>query len=337
MRTFSMTSKTSKASRHHRSRLILLAGALVFGVAVGGVSVSGAATAVDAAGGGVAAHHTLALASTAASTGSSSTGSSSTQPDPPFDAGFIISDDSFFNFQAMTELGVQKFLDSAACVPADDSPCLADYQQRTRTIAASTGRCERYSGRFSESAASIIWRVSQACGISPQVLLVLVQKEQSLVTHPSAFGYQRATGYACPDTAKCNAKYFGFFNQVYQAAWQFREYTLHPSEWRYRVGRVAIQYHPTITCGSRVVNIVNQATANLYNYTPYQPNADTLAHPRGPAGQCSSYGNLNFSRLFNQWFGSPTAVTFTGWVPACLNFVGGTDCPTVTRFPGVRS
>jgi hypothetical protein len=337
MRTLSMTTKTPKASRHQRSRLVLVAGALVFGVAVGGVSGSGAATAVDATSAGVPARDASSVAGMAAGTGSSSTGSAGTQTDPPFDAGFIISDDSFFNFHAMTERGVQEFLDSTACVPADDSPCLADYQQQTRTIAASTGRCSRYSGRLAESAASIIWRVSQACGISPQVLLVLVQKEQSLVTHPSASGYQRATGYACPDTAKCNAKYFGFFNQMYQAAWQFREYTLHPSEWRYRVGRVAIQFHPTVVCGSRVVNIVNQATANLYNYTPYQPNAETLAHPRGPAGGCSSYGNLNFSRLFNQWFGSPTAVTFTGWVPACLNFAAGKDCPTVTRFPGVRS
>lgn len=253
-----------------------------------------------------------------------------------FEPALIISDDNFYNFQSMTRAGVQDFLNNQTCVPRDDSPCLANYQQATRTVPRSAGHCERYAGRLAESAASIIWRVAQACKVSPRVLLVLVQKEQSLITHPSASGYERATGYGCPDTAPCNARYFGFFNQVYKAAWQFREYTLHPDEWRYTIGRVAIQFSPTLACGSRVVDIANQATANLYNYTPYQPNAATIAHPKGPSDACSAYGNLNFFTLFDQWFGSPTSVTFANWFPPCLNFVGGADCPVPKPFLGLR-
>lgn len=248
--------------------------------------------------------------------------------DPPFTPGLIISDDSFYNFQSMSAQDIQMFLEARTCMPKDASPCLADYATDSRSIPEQgPGHCAAITGRRDEAASSIIERVARACRINPQVLLVLLQKEQSLLTAPSASGYSKATGYACPDTAACDKKYLGFFNQVYRAAWQFREYTLHPDEWRYRIGRVPIQYHPNESCGSTAVHIRNQATANLYNYTPYQPNAQTLAHPKGPAGPCSTFGNLNFSRIFNSWFGSPLTVRFPDWLPACLNFVGGHDCP----------
>jgi hypothetical protein len=254
-----------------------------------------------------------------------------------FRAGEIISDDNFFNYQSMTEAGVREFLDSVTCVPRDDSPCLADYTQRTSTRAASAGHCARYQGGSKQSGAEIIWRVSQACKVSPRVLLILVQKEQSLLTHPSASGYQKATGYGCPDTAACNTRYYGFFNQVYDAAWQFREYTLHPDEFRYRVGRHRVAYSPDAACGSRVVDIRNQATADLYNYTPYQPDDQTLTHPDGPAGSCSAYGNLNFERLYERWFGDPRSTTFPGWYPRCLDFADGRDCPTAERLGVIPS
>ncbi|NEN07419.1 hypothetical protein G3T36_16285 [Diaminobutyricibacter tongyongensis] len=253
--------------------------------------------------------------------------------DPPFHPGLIISDDTFYNYQSMSARDIQAFLEARTCKPKDTSPCLADYSADSRSIPdQGAGHCDAITGRRNEAASSIIERVAVACGINPQVLLVLLQKEQSLLTAPSASGYAKATGYACPDTAACDKKYLGFFNQVYRAAWQFREYTLHPGEWHYRIGRVPVQYHPDAACGSSTVHIADQATANLYNYTPYQPNAETLAHPKGPAGSCSTFGNLNFSRIFNQWFGSPLTVRFPGILPACLNFVGGQDCPSDQPF-----
>lgn len=255
-----------------------------------------------------------------------------------FDPGDIVSDDSFFNYQAMSAHDVQQFLEKHTCTPRDGAPCLADYRQNTSDrAAAGDGHCTAYTGARNERASAIIVKVAQACRINPATLLVLLQKEQSLVTRPSPAGYQKATGYACPDSADCNTKYLGFFNQVYKAAWQFRQYTQHPSDWRYHVGTVAVQYHPNTACGSSDVTIADQATANLYNYTPYQPNAETLANPGGPAGACSAYGNLNFSRIWQQWFGSPLAVTFPDWLPVCLNYVGGQGCAPLTvplRPPG---
>ena len=61
-----------------------------------------------------------------------------------------------------------------------------------------------------------------------------------------------------------------------------------------------MQYNPNAGCGGTVVNIRNLATSALYRYTPYQPNAATLA---GGSDGCSAYGNLNFYRYFEDWFG----------------------------------
>ena len=248
------------------------------------------------------------------------------EPATPFYPGYIISDDSFFNPDAMSARAIQGFLEERECHPTGGVPCLADFRMDTPAQPASRDRCSALPARKKEAASSIIARVAQACTISPRVLLVLLQKEQSLLTAPTPSGYQRATGYACPDTADCDARYFGFFNQVYRAAWQFREYSVHPGDWRYKIGTNRIQYHPDAACGAGTVTILNQATANLYNYTPYQPDAVTLQQPKGPGDRCSAYGNLNFSRLYSAWFGSPLAVRYTGFVDGCLIYTGGFGC-----------
>jgi hypothetical protein len=270
-------------------------------------------------------------AASASSAGSSATSASPALAVPAatqrgFDPGDIISDDSFYNPDAMTAGQVQRFLEQRDCTPVDASPCLADFRMDVPHTAASPGRCAAIPAGKAERASSIIVGIAKACTISPRVLLVLLQKEQSLLTAPSASGYQKATGYACPDTSACDSRYFGFFNQVYRAARQFREYTAHPGDWRYRIGANAIQYHPDVSCGASRVVIADQATANLYNYTPYQPNTQTLAHPGGPAGPCSAYGNLNFWRLYDRWFGDPRAVRYPGFVLPCLIYTGGYGC-----------
>ncbi|MET0974359.1 MAG: hypothetical protein ABWX82_01655 [Leifsonia sp.] len=243
-----------------------------------------------------------------------------------FDPGLIISDYNFFNSEAMTADQVQDFLDAAPCRPRDDSPCLRDYTQDTAfQPAVEPGHCDAYVGGRDESAALIITKVAKACGISPRVLLVLLQKEQSLVTRPNASGYLRATGYGCPDTADCDTEYFGFFNQVYNAAWQFRQYTQHPDR-AFHVGTVPVGFHPDAACGATEVDIRNQATANLYNYTPYQPNAAALEDLKGEGDACSAHGNLNFWLLYSRWFGEPTTTAYPTIFGSCANLEGGQAC-----------
>ncbi|MFD4423047.1 hypothetical protein ACFWN7_16300 [Agromyces sp. NPDC058484] len=227
-----------------------------------------------------------------------------------FDPGDIIADGIFFNSSAMNEAQVQAFLNAQVpnCAAGNGWPCLKDLRTATSSRSSSgTGHCAAYQGEPTETAARVIVKVAQACGINPQVLIVMLQKEQGLVTatSPTERQYRVAMGYACPDTAPCDTQYYGFANQVYMAAWQLRQYTNFPDR-RYKVGAVSIQFHPNTACGSTVVNIVNQATANLYNYTPYQPNAAALANLGGTGDACSSYGNRNFWVHFNNWFGPTT-------------------------------
>ncbi|GEA88657.1 hypothetical protein [Cellulomonas cellasea] len=229
-----------------------------------------------------------------------------------FDPGHIITDAIFFDRNTMSPAAVQTFLTTAgsACVPAaDGTPCLKDYRQST-TSRPADARCAAYTGAGNEAASTIIAKVAVACGINPQVLLVTLQKEQSLVTRRTAGTaavYQKAMGMGCPDTAACDAQYYGFYNQVYSAASQFKKYTNSPNSYTHRPGRtIDVRFHPNAACGSSPVYIQNQATANLYNYTPYQPNAAAIAAGYGTGDACSAYGNRNFWNYFTDWFGSPT-------------------------------
>ncbi|MCS5734894.1 hypothetical protein [Herbiconiux daphne] len=229
-----------------------------------------------------------------------------------FDPGNIISDANFFNGNAMSAGAVQNFLNAQVSSCRAGYTCLKDYKQSTWTRPADA-MCNTYTGAGNESAATIIAKVGQACNVSQSVLIVLLQKEQSLVTDswPSQSQYTSATGFACPDTAPCDAEYSGFYNQVYKAAWQYKRYSNPPGtsaffNW-FPVGKYSnVRYHPNAACGSSPVLIQNQATAGLYYYTPYQPNAVAMSNVYG--GQtdgCSSYGNRNFWRLYTDWFGDP--------------------------------
>ncbi|MEO6200627.1 MAG: hypothetical protein ABIX44_05630 [Cryobacterium sp.] len=243
-----------------------------------------------------------------------------------FDPGLIISDYNFYNNAAMTDGEIQSFLEASPCTPVDSSPCLWEYRESTTFQPdQGDGHCAPYAATRNEPASRIIARVAQACTISPKVLLVMLQKEQSLVTRPSASGYLRATGYGCPDTADCDKRYFGFFNQVYRAAWQFRQYSQEP-ERAYKIGRVNVGFNPDAACGAEPVRIRNQATANLYNYTPYQPNAALLARPGTDGDSCSAFGNLNFWRFYTHWFGPTENQPFPSYLDPCLNLVGGQPC-----------
>ncbi|MGY1747622.1 LGFP repeat-containing protein, partial [Blastococcus sp. SYSU D00695] len=240
-----------------------------------------------------------------------------------FRAGNIISDQLFFDGNAMSAPDVQAFLVSKnpRCVAGSDgTPCLKDYRMDTTTKPADASCRGTYQGAGGETAATIIAKVGQACGISQRVLLVILQKEQGLVTATGsslyARRYREAMGFACPDTAPCNPAYNGFFNQVYSAASRYRYYADNPTRFNHRAGAVnQIRFDVEADCGSSGVFIENQATAGLYNYTPYQPNPAALAAGRGTGDRCSAYGNRNFWIYYTDWFGStqiPGAAEVTG-------------------------
>lgn len=244
-----------------------------------------------------------------------------------WNAGRIISDDTFFKSSSMSSSDIQYFLNSMVpnCDTQGTQPyngttaaaygtsrgypppytCLKDYVENPTTHQNNANGGSVSGGA---SAADIIKFASDTYGISPKVLIVLLQKEQSLVTDswPWTIQYRSATGYGCPDTAPCDAEYYGFYNQVMKAAYQFKRYAQYPGEYRYKAFQSNfIQWNPNAACGGSDVYIHTQSTAGLYNYTPYQPNATALSNIYGGQNDgCSSYGNRNFWRMYSDWFGS---------------------------------
>ena len=188
--------------------------------------------------------------------------------------------------------------------------CLKDFVQ---SVPSRNG--DSYCSSFpamTKTAAELIYIVGQNCGVNPRALIVLLQKEQGLITDdwPWSVQYRSATGYGCPDTAPCDAEYYGFFNQLYNAARQFKRYAALNDEYNYQAYRNNfIQWSPNSSCGGSTVYIENLATSALYNYTPYRPNQAALNAGYGTGDGCSAYGNRNFCLYFNDWFGSTYGYT----------------------------
>ena len=229
---------------------------------------------------------------------------------PSFNAGNIISDYNFYNGWAMTEAEIQAFLNWTVGT-CKNTYCLNVYTMDTETkLASSAWTCNTYLGAVNESAARIIYKAQRACGISAKVILTTLHKENGLLTEtaPLLSELRKAMGMGCPDSSVCDSAYYGFFNQVYSAARQFAWYN-NPSSVRFTKIKVGqsnpILYHPTAACGAPGVVVQNKATAALYYYTPYQPNAAALANMYGTGDACSSYGNRNFSVYYNRYFGDP--------------------------------
>lgn len=257
-----------------------------------------------------------------------------------FQPGRIIDDSVFFNSNTMSVAEIQAFLNSK--VPVCDTwhaagygqnppfTCLKDFHNSIPARAPEAGLCNGITASGATAAETIYW-VAQSCGINPQALIVLLQKEQSLVTDtwPLDVQYRSATGYGCPDTAACDSTYYGFFNQVYMAARQFKKYARDSGTYNNTVGTNSyVLYNPNTACGGSVVYMQNQATAGLYNYTPYQPNASALANLYGTGDSCGAYGNRNFWRTFNDWFGSTLSCTSRKGVNSTL----GVYDPTSSTF-----
>jgi hypothetical protein len=235
-----------------------------------------------------------------------------------FKAGRIIDDTTFGNRSALSVNSIQTFLN--AKVPQCDT-----YGTQPSEFGGGTRRqwaeargyappytCVRDYNENGKSSAQIIYDTAQEFYINPQVLIVLLQKEQGLITDtwPTSVQYRTATGYGCPDTAACDTQYYGFTNQLRWSAKMFRAIMNASPTWYtpYILGNNYIQYSPVQSCGGSNVYIENRATQALYNYTPYQPNQGALDAGYGTA-PCGAYGNRNFYLYFSDWFGSPVGNT----------------------------
>lgn len=251
-----------------------------------------------------------------------------------FDPGFIISDELFYDGAAMTSAQIQAFLDekigtclNGRClnVSSISSPSYPSW------TSPSTGElaCAAVTGG-TMPVSEWIYRVQAACGISAKVILVTLQKEQGLIQGSSArapgdWALMHAMGMACPDTAPCDTAFEGLATQIYTGTEQMKVYKA--ARFGRQPGTQYIQWSPDTSCGGTYVDVHNYATAALYNYTPYQPNAAALANLYGTGDSCSAYGNRNFWVYYNDWFGFPgsTPRSLTNDAPFLLARTGNGD------------
>lgn len=138
-------------------------------------------------------------------------------------------------------------------------------------------------------AVDIIWTAAQEYNLNPKFLLVLLQKEQSLIedNDPTQNQLDWAMGYAVCDSCSKDdpdiQRWKGFGKQVNSAAAQFREGYLADIE---ASGSTQGKYGPGIEVDidGTTVTPVNAATAALYAYTPHLQ------------------GNENFVTIWDRWF-----------------------------------
>jgi hypothetical protein len=259
-----------------------------------------------------------------------------------FAAGEIISDVVMYDTSTMSVAGIQGFLNEKGGTCKSGYTCLATYTQTTSNYTVPTsggydqGVCQPYVGAKNETAATIIYKVAHYCGVNPQAILVILQKEESLVTAtaPTSLTYRKAMGYGCPDTASCSANFYGFFKQVY---WGAR--AMARPVGNYKPGAKSnIHYSTKTSCGTKAVTVVNKATSNLYTYTPYVPNRAALNNLKGAGDSCSSYGNRNFWFYFNSWFGSTVLPqSDIAYVEASYQDLLGNAATTAQQYTGAKT
>jgi hypothetical protein len=190
-----------------------------------------------------------------------------------FNEDSIVSDENFTASQSMTLEQIQSFLESRGKLGSYIDP-------ETKLPAA-----------------FVIYNAAKDYGISPKILLVLLQKEQSLVEDddPDISQYNWATGYSCYN-GTCDDEYKGFSRQVKGAARRFMigywpdlvETGCTFTNWCVGQSRLS-QDKVWITPQ-------NKATAALYTYNPYRGNSIVDGVKIG--------ANYNFWKIWNRWFPS---------------------------------
>ncbi|MFA5359334.1 MAG: hypothetical protein WC349_00015 [Patescibacteria group bacterium] len=207
-----------------------------------------------------------------------------------FDPNNIISDLEILDYTSMDLADIQKFLENKGSYLATYScpDAYGTFRKASEIIYNAAVNNFDCDGAILSDNPTIEERILKCkkITISPKFLLVLLQKEQSLIEGnptPSQRGLDWATGYGCPDSGGCNSRWLGFGKQINSAALQFRDYIDNPQYYTYKAGNT---YTFTNTDKEPMtVTPANQATAALYNYTPHVYN-----------------GNYNFYKIWQRWF-----------------------------------
>jgi len=194
----------------------------------------------------------------------------------------LISNTDFLDIDSMTATDIQNFLN-------EHNSYLKSYSQGGRSAAKII--YDASQGKYEAGGTLNGIEIDETTGtVSPKVLLVMLEKEQSLVSRTSynSWAMTATLGYYCyPGVTGdyndngCKDTYEGFTKQIENGAWQLR-YNYERAQGKgldYQVGetiKTSDGYNATLT---------NASTSSLYRYTPYV-----------------FYGNFNFYNFFINWF-----------------------------------
>lgn len=245
--------------------------------------------------------------------------------DPNFNPGDLISDSAFSSLSTFSgSQGIQQFLALKGSVLANTDPNFLQKlkEPQDSSVKSGLGDPEPNLGRL-RTAAELIWDASRHSGLNPQVILVVMQKEQSLITGTFSngdslqWGLDHAMGFNCPDTSGCSQLFAGFYYQLFgNFDAQGNRYIGAPDSLMrsfntpngrgplvdvsnsvygsplIRTSRVGDTIYLDNTQGppynapaTEKVTLSNLATAALYRFTPHVYN-----------------GNYNFWKFFSTWF-----------------------------------
>jgi hypothetical protein len=255
--------------------------------------------------------------------------------DPNFNPGILISDQAFSDVGTFgSAAGIQKFLEQRNSILArTDQEFMLMLKEPDTNTKVGLEDPQPSLGRL-RTAAELIYDAATKHGLNPQILLVKLEKEQSLVTGQFSGDtlqrrLDRAVGFGCPDYEGCGDIFLSFYRQL------FGTFDAEGSRW---LGAAASLMRSFNTAGGRgpmvdsqnrvfgrpvirtsrvgdtiifdntlggyagvqanqTVTIGNRATAALYRYTPHVFN-----------------GNYNFWKLYHRWFKYPngTVIQLTG-------------------------
>ena len=256
--------------------------------------------------------------------------------EPAFDPNLIVPDSAFSDVGTFgSSAGIQKFLEQRGSVLANTS---ADFLLKLREPDTLTKvgleDPQPNLGRL-RTAAELIYDGATKHGLNPQIVLVILQKEQSLISGSFSSdaslqkALDRSLGFGCPDYEGCGDIFLGFYRQLFgtfdssnsrwlgAAASLMRSFNTpngrgpmvdannqvfgRPAVRTARVGDTVVIDN---TLGgyagvqqSQSVTIGNRATAALYRYTPHVFN-----------------GNYNFWKFYSAWFRYPngTVIQLSG-------------------------
>ncbi|PLX27947.1 hypothetical protein C0583_01775 [Candidatus Parcubacteria bacterium] len=209
-----------------------------------------------------------------------------------FDPAYIISDEEMTNADSMTLADIEAFLKLKGGYISRNYFLSSDGELMSAAQiiynAAHNYDCEGVELSDSPNRTERVNKCRYA-PVNPKLLLVLLQKEQSLIEEMSPTEKQLAwaTGYAVCDNCSMSdpsiQRWKGFGRQVNSASLQFSDYMRNPQNYGFQAGKT---YSITNTGRpAMIVTIQNQATAALYNYTPHV-----------------YWGNYNFFKLWTKYF-----------------------------------